>query len=273
MNDFVRRKENWLRAVAADKRLHEWAPLAIAVAIASYLNSKSGEAWPGIERLAEELQADRRSCQRALDRLVAAGWLSRTLGGGRRKTNRYRLNSGLCAAVSRSRNSGPRHQNSGPHDQKTAGYHPPEPKNEPHNNRRRTTAGSKRYFAGAQRGRTHALAQLFPERWAFGDEEAQVAQRSPARWGLERARQEFHKFRRWHLNRNNRSGDWCASWVNWCRKGCEIEERDASRAVGKKDKVAAAVAGTSRWYQRQKAAAAALLVEGEREGTNGEDDQ
>jgi hypothetical protein len=63
MSDFVRRKEEWLRAVAADTRLHEWAPLAVAVALGSYLNSISEEAWPGIERLAEDLNADRRSCQ------------------------------------------------------------------------------------------------------------------------------------------------------------------------------------------------------------------
>jgi len=81
MNDFVRRKEQWLRAIAADTRLLEWAPLAVAVALGSYLNNTSEEAWPGIERLAQDLNADRRSCQRALDRLVEAGWLRRTRGG------------------------------------------------------------------------------------------------------------------------------------------------------------------------------------------------
>ena len=208
MNDFVRRKEQWLRAIAADTRLHEWAPLAVAVALGSYLNSTSEEAWPGIERLAQDLNSDRRSCQRALDRLVEAGWLRRTRGGGRRKTNRYKLNNGLYASVSVGRNSGSPDRNSGSHDRnsgshdlKTAGYHPPEPSSEPpkepSNNRRRRAAVQSNRSSDRRTGRTKACAQPFPESWEFGDAEAQVARRSDAQWDHERAQEEFHKFQRW----------------------------------------------------------------------------
>jgi hypothetical protein len=208
MNDFVRRKEEWLRAIAADTRLHEWAPLAVAVALGSYLNSTSEEAWPGIERLAQDLNSDRRSCQRALDRLVEAGWLRRTRGGGRRKTNRYKLNNGLYASVSVGRNSGSPDRNSGSHDRnsgshdlKTAGYHPPEPSSEPpkepSNNRRRRAAVQSNRSSDRRTGRTKACAQPFPESWEFGDAEAQVARRSDAQWDHERAQEEFHKFQRW----------------------------------------------------------------------------
>jgi hypothetical protein len=90
----------------------------------------------------------------------------------------------------------------------------------------------------------------------FSDAEARVARRSDAQWDRGRAQEEFHKFGRWHQDRNTCSANWLASWESWCRKGHEIEERNVRRAAGSKDKVAAAIAGASRWYHRQKAAAA-----------------
>jgi len=276
MCDFVRRKEQWLRAIAADTRLHEWAPLAVAVALGSYLNNTSEEAWPGIERLAQDLNADRRSCQRALDRLVEAGWLRRMRGGGRRKTNRYKLNSGLYASVSADRNSGPPDRNSGPPDrnsgppdQKTAGYCPPEPSSEPSMNRRRHAAVRSNQFSDRRTGRTIPRAQSFPDRWLFGDAEARVAG-CYALWDRARAQKEFSKFRHWHQARNTRSVDWSTSWENWCREGHKIDERDVSRASAKRDKVAAAVEGASRWYRRQKAAA--LYVTNREDPADGENE-
>jgi hypothetical protein len=83
--DFRRRKVDWLLAVAVDKRLRIWAPLAVAVAIFHHLNSESEEA-PNVKLLAAMLQLNHRRVQRALDRLVAAGYLSRQDGGS------YRVN-------------------------------------------------------------------------------------------------------------------------------------------------------------------------------------
>ena len=74
MNNFLQHKEKWLVAVAAN--IHEWFPVAVAVALARYFNSKTEEAFPSVDTLAEELDTDRRNTQRALDRLVKAEWLS-----------------------------------------------------------------------------------------------------------------------------------------------------------------------------------------------------
>lgn len=272
MSDWVKRKEEWLLAIAADKRLHEWTPLAIAVVLASYLNNRSEEAWPGIERLSADLQTDRRSCQRALDRLVEAGFLRRRRGGGRKNTNRYSIKGGLSTAGLSDRNSGPRDRNSGPRDRKTAGYHPPEPTIEPQNNRRRTAAARQERFTGSRTrpSRYHTPAREprathFPDRWVFGAAEAAAASASPAQWGAERARREFGKFADWHRDRQTRSVDWVKSWLKWCEEGRKIADRDAQREArnntGIKSGVSRAVSGVSRWYSQQKDCAAALYVE------------
>lgn len=96
MSDFTRRKLEWLDAVSSDPRLHNLS-VALAVKLAvRYLNSETEEAWPGIDRLAHELNADRRSVQRALDRLVDGGWLRRKRGGGRANTNTYQIKGGVA---------------------------------------------------------------------------------------------------------------------------------------------------------------------------------
>ena len=92
-------KLKWLEAIAGDRSMPRLA-LAVAILIATrYLNNKTGRAWPGVDRLAQELRATRRNCQHALDRLVAAGWLLRERGGGRKLSNVYRLNSVTGDAV------------------------------------------------------------------------------------------------------------------------------------------------------------------------------
>src|SRR5438132_12037544 len=96
---FIIRKLEWMEAVAAD--IHEWLPLAVAVKLAArYFNNQSETAWPGIDRLAEELGTHRRNIQRAMDVLVDAGWLERERErrGGRNKSNTYRLKGGSHAA-------------------------------------------------------------------------------------------------------------------------------------------------------------------------------
>ena len=88
MSDFLQYKEKWLVAVAAN--IHEWFPVAVAVALARYFNSKTGEAFEAFDTLVDELDTDRRNAQHALDRLVRAKWLTRTRSRGR-ALNRYRI--------------------------------------------------------------------------------------------------------------------------------------------------------------------------------------
>ena len=103
MKNFVVRKLNWLEAVATDPDMRG-APLAVAVVLATrYLNNQSQMAWPGIKRLAADLGVHRRNVQRALDDLVAGGWLTRHRGGrvdGRNWANEYRIKGGVHATLS-----------------------------------------------------------------------------------------------------------------------------------------------------------------------------
>lgn len=109
----VKYRLQWLEEVAVDKRMRG-LPLACAVLLATrYVNSESGLAWPSVDRLARELQTDRRNCRRALDQLVDTGWLGRSIGGGRGRSNRYYLKAGAGAIVSRSPNGGLHDQNGG----------------------------------------------------------------------------------------------------------------------------------------------------------------
>jgi len=52
---FAKRKEDWLRGVAADPRIRKWAPLAVAFVLTSYLNNETEDAWPSVDRLARDL--------------------------------------------------------------------------------------------------------------------------------------------------------------------------------------------------------------------------
>src|SRR5262249_60516401 len=93
----VKHRMQWLEAVARDKRMRG-LPSACAILLATrYVNSKNGMAWPSIDRLASELDTDRRNCRRALDRLVDAGWIGRSLGGGRGRAKPDPLKGGARA--------------------------------------------------------------------------------------------------------------------------------------------------------------------------------
>jgi DNA-binding transcriptional MocR family regulator len=98
---FFQRKSDWLVAVAEDVRLHK-AALATSIAMklfAQYFHNTKEIAWPSIERLADELGADRRSVQRAIAQLIECGHLVCEPGGrGPGHTNTYRLPNGPTAA-------------------------------------------------------------------------------------------------------------------------------------------------------------------------------
>jgi hypothetical protein len=69
--NFTARKLQWLEALAADTRLHHGSlvkSVAIIYAL-RYVNVATGDGWVGTQRLARDLNTDRRSCQRALDTL------------------------------------------------------------------------------------------------------------------------------------------------------------------------------------------------------------
>jgi DNA-binding MarR family transcriptional regulator len=83
-------KLQWLLLVTLDKRAS--SALRVATLLATkYLNRESGEAWPALETIAQDLGVDRKTASRAVDRLVSLVYLSKEPGGGRRCSNRYRL--------------------------------------------------------------------------------------------------------------------------------------------------------------------------------------
>ena len=65
-----------------------------------------GVAWPGIKRLAKKARVTERSVYRLISQLIADGELEVTPGGGRRKTNLYKV---LCL----SENKGQQNPDSG----------------------------------------------------------------------------------------------------------------------------------------------------------------
>jgi DNA-binding MarR family transcriptional regulator len=102
MNDFVKRRMDWLAAIAADHK-QRGLPLGVAVLlVAKYFNSDTGKAWPAIERLADDLNADRRNLRRAIERLVDSGYLrrhrNRNQGPGRTNTYQMREEGGVPAS-------------------------------------------------------------------------------------------------------------------------------------------------------------------------------
>jgi hypothetical protein len=100
--------ERWLGQVRADPRIR-WVDFAIAWAISCYFNRSTGIAWASVDEYAKRAHTDRRTVQRSLSRLIAAGHLSVVRGGGRKVTNQYQpilKNSGAGAALSDPGNSG-----------------------------------------------------------------------------------------------------------------------------------------------------------------------
>ena len=73
--DFVRQKFDWLEQISRDGELTGSAART-AMALISYFNSESREAWPSNARLADELEVDRRTIQRAKLLLVARNHLT-----------------------------------------------------------------------------------------------------------------------------------------------------------------------------------------------------
>lgn len=83
-------RANWLTAIAFDCSLPVSAT-RIAVALASYMNGKTGKAWPRQARLAADLGLGVEAIRRAVVALVAAGYLLAEAGRGSGRSTVYRM--------------------------------------------------------------------------------------------------------------------------------------------------------------------------------------
>jgi hypothetical protein len=90
VRDFTKYKFEWLRALLADKTTRGIAHDVGSLLATHYFNATSGEAWPSIDTLAEDLNISRRGCIDGLNKLINGGWLEYERGGGIRST-RYWL--------------------------------------------------------------------------------------------------------------------------------------------------------------------------------------
>jgi DNA-binding MarR family transcriptional regulator len=82
-------KDRWLRAVARYPNL-SGADYAVVMAISTYLNSRSGVAWPSIKRLANDINRDQSMVWRSINRLEKFNLLEVSRARGRNRPNRYR---------------------------------------------------------------------------------------------------------------------------------------------------------------------------------------
>jgi hypothetical protein len=265
MNEtWTARKLKWLEALAKDD-LMRGLPLAIGVLLAiRYLNGKTENAWPAIGTLAEELDTDRRAVQRAINRLVASGWLRRTVRGGR-DTNRYMLPIELPAQFRDRRRGGaetaPRSAQGRSRDRCRGGLdgrlgavpRPPDLKKNPRGNPRGSFAASAARAPGPRncsfsrqedaggslkQDRTEGGPSLpkkqrrrpLPEGWVLGDNEMAAAQQV-VDWDGERMGKEFDAFLSWHREKAPYSYDWEAAWINWCRKGVTFEHKSSKSTL------------------------------------------
>lgn len=87
---FTRNKFRWLEQVNGD---HSLPPLACKVSfwLSTFINRKTGTAWPSHDTLAQKAGCSRRGLQMTVDSLVAAGHLKIEINKGRGHTNVYRM--------------------------------------------------------------------------------------------------------------------------------------------------------------------------------------
>jgi DNA-binding MarR family transcriptional regulator len=90
---FSAAKEGWLKLVASYPNL-SGADYAVAIALSTYVNSTTRDAWPSMQRLAADTNRARATVWRSVKRLEALKLLDVTHGRSNRKSNRYRLRLG-----------------------------------------------------------------------------------------------------------------------------------------------------------------------------------
>ena len=95
--DWARLRDAWLKTIARMGLPSRATQVASVIAI-NYLNRKTGEAWPSVLTIANQLGGvSVRTVQRALNVLVDARMLDRTLGAGHR-TSRYRISASFISS-------------------------------------------------------------------------------------------------------------------------------------------------------------------------------
>jgi hypothetical protein len=104
---FAAAKEGWLKLVASYPTL-SGADLAVAIALSTYFNAKTRDAWPSMQRLACDINRNRSTVLRSLQRLEALKLLDVTHARSRRKPNRYRPKLGQIDAKPKRRKTTPR---------------------------------------------------------------------------------------------------------------------------------------------------------------------
>jgi hypothetical protein len=95
--NFAAFKESWLMLVASYPNL-SGSDIAVAVAIAKYMNSRTRDAWPSMDLLACDLNRSRSTVWRSLKRLEKLKLLEITHARSHRKPNRYKLQLGKLNA-------------------------------------------------------------------------------------------------------------------------------------------------------------------------------
>jgi hypothetical protein len=86
---FQAAKEGWLTIIASYPNL-SGADLAVAVVISKHLNSKTRDAWPSLDLIAELTNREPSTVWRAVGHLKSLGLLEVLPGRGRTKVNRYK---------------------------------------------------------------------------------------------------------------------------------------------------------------------------------------
>lgn len=90
-DEHTKNKLEWLAVVACDARLPNSATRIAVLLATKFLNRKLQKAWPSMNRIADELGMSRQGAQKSVSSLIDHGYLEREIGGGRRKSNQYRI--------------------------------------------------------------------------------------------------------------------------------------------------------------------------------------
>jgi DNA-binding transcriptional ArsR family regulator len=249
MSDWARRKEDWLRLVAAE--IHEWLPLAVAVELAAYFNSRSHDAWPSADTVAAQLGTDRRNVQRAIKKLAEAGLLTLRRAGQLRRCAMAGLESVPKDAEERTKRSEERTRRSGgsvPDDTgaRTVGRH---------NLRKNLRKGNLRESARTSRASpslSDPPSTQFPEDWVLGDPEIAAAQQICPDWAVPECEEQFTRFRRWCLSHGRSYSNWVAAWQTWCQRGREHQAKEEKQGQGRRRRTSTddALEGLQEFLQR-----------------------